>query len=292
MSADEPTFDDRILRAIGDPSARFAEDRLRLLRAVRFAARFGLAIEPATREAIAAMAGRVTGVSAERIAQELRRILVHPSRSRAMAMAAEFGLLAAALPGVSITARTLRVLDALPEAPAFPLAFAALLHELAPAAVLDLSGRLKLSNLERDRAAWLVENQRALIDPANLPRHTLKRLLASEGIADLLALHRALAAADGAAPSHVAYVEAYLRDQPEGPIDPPPLADGPRPRPPRPPPRPPVRDRPRSPPRRPARRARRQPRGGPRLRGRPPRRGQQFGLTDRARRRRLRGFRG
>jgi poly(A) polymerase len=219
-------LDNRILRAIGDPSARFTEDKLRLLRAVRFAARFDLAIDPATRDAIAAMAGLVTAVSAERIAQELRRMLVHSSRSRAMAMASEFGLLAAILPPVSLPDRALRVLDALPEAPAFPLAFAALLHDLTPPVVLDLSAGLKLSNAERDRTAWLVENQRALINPTSLPHHTLKRLLATEGIADLLSLHRALAIADSADLAHVRYCESYLRDQPEGPIDPPPLLTG------------------------------------------------------------------
>ena len=67
---------DKVLRAIGDPSARFREDKLRLLRAVRFAARFGFTIEPATRDAIVAMAGQVPVVAGERIAQELRRMLV------------------------------------------------------------------------------------------------------------------------------------------------------------------------------------------------------------------------
>ncbi len=217
---------DRILRAIGDPRARFAEDKLRLLRAVRFAARFDLAIDAATRDAIAAMAGQVTAVSAERIAQELRRMLAHPSRSRAMASAAEFGLLAAVLPSVAVSDVNLRVLDALPESPTFPLALAAVLRELAPQEVLEIASRLKLSNLERDRTAWLVANQRALVDPASLPRHTLKRLLATEGVSDLLALHRARATADTSDLAHVAYCEAYLRDQPDGPIDPPPLLTG------------------------------------------------------------------
>src|SRR5829696_9146494 len=67
----------RILRAIGDPWARFREDKLRLLRAVRFAARFRLTIDPATRAALRAMAGQIVVVAAERIAQELRRMLVH-----------------------------------------------------------------------------------------------------------------------------------------------------------------------------------------------------------------------
>lgn len=235
-------LDRRILRAIGDPSARFAEDKLRLLRAVRFAARFDLAIDPSTRSAIASMARQVTAVSAERVAQELRRMLVHPSRSVAMDLAAKVGLVAAVLPPLSGLqedpwSHTLRVLDGLPETPGFPLAFAALVHEAghptsgtpektARAIALRLSSSLKLSNAERDRIGWLVEHQRALAHPDRLPRHRLKRLLASEGIADLLALHRAEALATTGDVAHVVYCESYLRDQPEGPIDPPPLITG------------------------------------------------------------------
>ena len=72
----------RVLRAIGDPIERFAEDKLRLLRAVRFAARLGFELEQSTKAAIASMAGEVRVVSAERIAEELRKMLVHPSRGR------------------------------------------------------------------------------------------------------------------------------------------------------------------------------------------------------------------
>lgn len=74
---------ERTLRAIGEPNERFAEDHLRMLRAVRFAARFDLKIDPATRDAIirdAALLPRITG---ERIADELRRILTVPTRRRA-----------------------------------------------------------------------------------------------------------------------------------------------------------------------------------------------------------------
>src|SRR5438874_1627560 len=66
----------RVLRAIGDPEVRFREDKLRLLRAVRIAARFELEIEPSTREAICLMASSLPVVSAERIADELRKLLV------------------------------------------------------------------------------------------------------------------------------------------------------------------------------------------------------------------------
>src|SRR5207253_2036897 len=75
---------DGVLRAIGDPRARFDEDKLRMLRAVRFATRFELRIAPDTESAIRQMAGQITVVSAERIAEELRQLLVHPHRARGM----------------------------------------------------------------------------------------------------------------------------------------------------------------------------------------------------------------
>jgi poly(A) polymerase len=220
----------RVLRAIGDPAARFAEDKLRLLRAVRFAARFGLAIDPATRRAVESMASQVTTVSVERIAQELRRMLVHSTRAEAMRMAREVGLVAAILPALDADEgrwdEMMRVLEHLPEAPGFPLAFAALLGEVGRDVAVGLVASFKLSNAERDRIAWLAENRRTLDDPAGLPRHRLKRLLASDGIHDLIALRRAEAMANDADLSAVVYCEDYLRTEPDGPINPPPLLTG------------------------------------------------------------------
>lgn len=83
----------RILRAIGDPEVRFAEDYLRMLRAVRFAARFGLTIEPSTRASIVANAHKLPRISPERIADELRRMLVPPTRGVAWRLLAELRLL-------------------------------------------------------------------------------------------------------------------------------------------------------------------------------------------------------
>src|SRR2546430_4608188 len=83
----------RRLRAIGDPSARFAEDHLRLLRAVRFAARFGLEIAPATAMAIEQRAELLKGISPERIAEELRLMLCPPTRSAAWLLLWKFELL-------------------------------------------------------------------------------------------------------------------------------------------------------------------------------------------------------
>jgi len=86
----------RLLRAIGDPTQRFAEDRLRMLRGVRIATRFDLTIEPATAAAIQRMAAQISaGVSAERIAEELRQLLVSPQRQRGVNLLHELGLAAA-----------------------------------------------------------------------------------------------------------------------------------------------------------------------------------------------------
>jgi len=81
-----------VVRAVGDPDARLAEDNLRALRAVRFASRLGFEIEPATREAIHRHARELAGVSRERIGDELRRMLTLPSRGDAVRLAHELGL--------------------------------------------------------------------------------------------------------------------------------------------------------------------------------------------------------
>jgi poly(A) polymerase len=83
----------KVLRAIGDPAARFGEDYLRLLRAIRFAARFELQIEPETSNAIRARAKQLASISPERIADELRLMFAPPSRNRALALLREYALL-------------------------------------------------------------------------------------------------------------------------------------------------------------------------------------------------------
>lgn len=236
-------LDRRVVRAIGDPGARFAEDKLRLLRAVRFTSRLGFTLDPATAEAVRLMAPEVRQVSVERIAQEWSRMITHPRRSLAMELTRDLGLLDAVLPLLaSIAARnagsrlhpnddvwasTMRVLDELPGHPTFPLAMAALLHGLGSGTIAGQIGReWKLSNADRERIAWLVERQSALLEAERLARSRLKRLLCEPGIDELLSLHRAIAVATTGDLSHVAYCERYRRDQPNGPLDPVPLVNG------------------------------------------------------------------
>ena len=153
----------RVLRAIGDPAQRFDEDKLRMLRAVRMATRFELEIDAATADAIRAMAPQIVVVSAERIADELRKLLVDPRRARGLRLFVDLGLARAVLPellpmrglpqglprpdapalpppglpglpaaegSLDLWEHVLRVLDYLGESPTFPLAMASVLHDI------------------------------------------------------------------------------------------------------------------------------------------------------------------
>jgi poly(A) polymerase len=254
---------DRVLRAIGDPAARFAEDKLRLLRAVRFATRFGLTLDPATAAAVKAMADQITVVSAERIAEELRKVLTDPRRADGMRMLDEVGLLqpilpeAAAMKGVpqgppaaptgDLWGHTLRVLELLPADAPFPLAFAALLHDVGKPRTLgrtpdrytfhghehvgkrlagEIAERLRLSNAERSRVEWLVEKHQYLCDAPQMKLSKLKPVLAHPGISELLALHRADATASGRDVAHVEFCEHCLSEWPPKVLNPPPVITG------------------------------------------------------------------
>ena len=87
-----------VIRAIGEPGKRFAEDHLRMLRAVRFAARFDFRMDPATADAIRRHAGRIVHISGERVREELEKMLAHPSAALAVEQMHTLGLLEAVLP--------------------------------------------------------------------------------------------------------------------------------------------------------------------------------------------------
>jgi poly(A) polymerase len=253
----------RVLRCIGDAAVRFTEDKLRLLRAVRFATRFDLAITPETAAAVRAMAREIVVVSAERIAKELRQILISPNRARGVNLLYELGLAAAILPELVPMKRlpqglpgaptgdlwdhVIRVLDLLGPSPSFPLALAALLHDVGKPRTVgrtpdrytfyghehvgarlasDICLRLKLSNVERERIIWLVEKHQILSDARHMRMSKLKTLLNHPGIRELLALHRADALASDREPDHVDYCEALLAEWTEVDLNPPPLING------------------------------------------------------------------
>lgn len=222
-----------LVRAIGDPHDRIREDKLRMLRAVRFAARFEFDLDETTAAAVREMAGEIHVVSVERIAAELKKMLVDRHRHVAVRMLRGIGLLCEVLPGVmsafesdESTARLLDRLRLLDE-PSFDLAFAALLLGSVDGPGAHLTAKqLKLSNDECDRIGWLVENRPTLDEARRLPLHELKPLLAHDGATELLDLARCDTLATGDDPSDVLFAEDYRRETPGDVLNPPPLVTG------------------------------------------------------------------
>ena len=222
-------LDAKVLRAIGDPAARFTEDKLRILRAARMATRFALEIEPATHAAARAMATEIRVVSAERIAEELRKLLVHPNRARGLELLRTLALVPPLLPEVATFGTwpyAVGAVEHLPTASSFPLAFAAVLHRVGSTTAASVAERLKLSNVEAERLCWLVEKQNVLADAPTMRASVLKPLLVHPGIGELLALHRALAEAGGSGVAHVEFCERVLRDTPRAELNPAPVLTG------------------------------------------------------------------
>jgi poly(A) polymerase len=218
----------RIVRAIGDPRSRLSEDKLRLLRAVRFAAAFNFTIAPDTLTAIQEMAPEITTVSAERIGMETRRMLLDPNRAAALKLLRESNLFVQVLPELSALSdtdfdETIRVLTALQQ-PTISLAIAALLFVAPSSSLLGpiLGRRLRYTNKEVDRTAWLLTNEPAIAEAPQLPWPKLQRLLTHDGTLELLALHEAIASPHDPA---LAFCREHLA-WPAERLNPRPLIDG------------------------------------------------------------------
>ncbi|MEL6330833.1 MAG: CCA tRNA nucleotidyltransferase [Planctomycetota bacterium] len=180
-----------VIRAVGDPNARLAEDHLRALRAVRFTCRLGFEIERETADAIAEHASELAGVSRERIGDEVRRMLAHPSRAAAIERLARLSLdrpvldSARAGPGEHRRARALD--PAVPSAAV--LAAWALDRDEAPGVVQRWRVALNLTNAERDLLNATLHMRGELErNWASLPVARQKRLAASMGFAEALAI--------------------------------------------------------------------------------------------------------
>jgi putative nucleotidyltransferase with HDIG domain len=216
---------DGVIRAIGDPELRFGEDHLRLLRAVRFAARFGYRIEPATMSAMQRLHGLVRKVSAERVRDELVRILTEGGARRGFELLDETGLLADILPEVAamkgvaqppefhpegdVWTHTLMLLEGLRE-PSAALAMGALLHDVGKPPTFRVAdrirfdghvekgvemaeailARLRFSNEDARQITSLVANHMRFKDVPHMRESTLKRFLRLENFAEHLELHR------------------------------------------------------------------------------------------------------
>ena len=220
----------RVVRAIGEARERFQEDRLRMVRAVRFAAGLGFAIEANTLAAIQAEAATVGQVSWERIGDEITRILTEGGARRGFELLDESGLLPMILPEVVAMKEVEQSPDHHPEGDVFShtllvleqisnlksqisdtLAYGCLLHDVAKPLCVKREGekitfyghtekgaelaveilkRLKQSRAVWERVAYLVKNHLRHIQAPKMRLSTLKRFLGEEGIAELLELTR------------------------------------------------------------------------------------------------------
>ena len=218
-------LESRVVRAIGDPDVRFREDHLRLLRAVRFAARLGFDIEPATFEAIRRNHRAILRVSAERVRDELARILTEGGARRGFELLDATGLLAVLLPEVAamkgveqppeyhpegdVWVHTLLLLEKLGR-PAATLAWGALLHDVGKPPTFRVAERIRfdghveegveiargiLSRLrfraeDIEQVEALVANHMRFADAQLMRESTLKRFLRLPRFDEHLELHR------------------------------------------------------------------------------------------------------
>jgi poly(A) polymerase len=220
-------LDAGIIRTIGDPEKRFGEDKLRMLRAVRFAARFEYQIEPATFAAMRDLAEQIRVVSRERVREELTRMLTEGHARRAFLLLDESGLLRQVLPEISamkgvqqppefhpegdVFVHTLLVLENLPNPCPMTLAWGALLHDVGKPPTFrvaerirfdghvevgvkmaeEICARLRFSNDEAEQILALVDNHMRFGQATRMKESTLKKFIRMPRFDEHLALHRA-----------------------------------------------------------------------------------------------------
>jgi poly(A) polymerase len=252
-----------IVRTIGRPEQRFREDKLRMLRAARFAARFGYRIEAATAEAIRVLAPQIHQVSCERVRDELTKMLTEGRARRAFQLLDDTALLREVLPEIvrmkgveqppqyhpegDVFIHTLLLLDGLPAGCSPTLAWGALLHDVGKPATFrrapdrirfdghveigvrmadDLLGRLRFSNREREQILALVENHMRFADVRRMKDSTFKRFVRLPDFDEHLALHRLDCLASHANLELYDYTRQRLAAIPTGAVRPEPLING------------------------------------------------------------------
>jgi poly(A) polymerase len=255
-----------IIRAIGDPQERFAEDHLRMLRAVRFAATLDYAIEPLTFAALRRQAAAVSRISAERIREELTRILTGGGARRGMELLSESGLLPEILPEVNalrgveqppvfhpegdVWEHTLRMLALLPRQKGkadMRLAWAVLLHDVGKAVTRseDAAGthfyghdqrgaeiaetilrRLRFSRDDLETILSLIRGHMLFMNVRQMRPNRLKRLLRMPDFALHLELHRLDCLGSHGLLDHYEFCSQKLAEYPEEVLRPPRLLTG------------------------------------------------------------------
>jgi poly(A) polymerase len=254
----------RTIRAIGEPAARFAEDRLRMLRAVRFATTLGFDLDPVTWRAVCESARAIHVVSAERIRDELVKILLHPRRVRGFDLLDESGLLREILPEMEalkgcaqppqfhpegdVFVHTRIMLSLLGPDVSVPLVLSVLLHDIAKPATyaVDPDGRirfsghdklgaqmteaimtrLRFSRREIDATVEIVAQHMAFKDVQQMRVAKLKRFMARPHFADEMELHRVDCTSSHGALDNYDFLRARQEEFAAEPLIPPPLITG------------------------------------------------------------------
>jgi poly(A) polymerase len=216
----------RLIRAIGDPRARFEEDKLRILRAIRFGARLGYEIEPATWTAVCAMAGKIHQVSSERVREELSRILTEGQAARGFRMLDESGLRIEILPELDWTDHIERSLKLLRQKTEPDFAMAVLLQKTAVSNIEKIVQRLKFSRAEMHHIVALVENLPRFSGIREMPVASLKRFFRLNRFEDHIELARIHRLAAGDDLGDVNYVRRKRTEWTDRDIFPHPLLTG------------------------------------------------------------------
>jgi putative nucleotidyltransferase with HDIG domain len=251
----------RLVRAIGDPELRFREDHLRMLRAVRFAARLGFQIEPETMAAIRRNHSAILRVSAERVRDELVRILTEGGARYGFELLDAAGLLSDLLPEVAsmkgvaqppefhpegdVWVHTLLLLEGLGRATP-TLAWGALLHDVGKPPTFRVAERirfnghveagvrlahgiltrLRFSREDEERIEALVANHMRFKDVDRMKESTLKRFLRVPGFEEHLELHRLDCLASHRRLDNYEFVRRKLEELPADQLKPKPLLTG------------------------------------------------------------------
>ena len=256
-------LESKIIRAIGDPERRTAEDKLRMLRALRFAARLGYSIEPSTWAAIQKLAPEIHIVSRERVRDELTKMLTEGHARNAFLLLDASGLLRELLPEISamkgvaqpaqfhpegdVFVHTLLLLENLPHPCPPTLAWGALLHDVGKPATFRLAPdrirfdghvdvgvkmaeeicrRLRLSGDDTQQISALVDHHMRFGQATRMSESTLKKFLRMPHFEEHLALHRADCLASHGGLDSYEFVQKKLSEIPPEKMRPPRLVSG------------------------------------------------------------------
>jgi len=211
----------RVVRTIGAPDERFAEDFLRMLRAVRFAVRLDFAIEPATAAAIRRHAPAITAISGERVFDELSRMLAQPTAGEALEKLADLDLAKWVLSelfegGQELWPAALARVSAVAGRRDLVLSLAALLCELPERAIGRMARRWGAANELRDAVAWIARHLDDWRSAADLPLAELRKLAGHAQFGHLRALWRLRERRAGAGHARSLRVARRLRRLPPG----------------------------------------------------------------------------